>query len=419
VNTQASNAPLSLTRELSLVVQCSRTSIDRQAIEQCAKGVDWQAFVRVARWHGVSPLVSFNLERCDLEPVATPSLRELRGDFQRNSFDTARLSMELCGVIGLLSRCGIRSLPFKGPSLAASAYGDVWLRQFSDLDLMVRPDDVVAAKATLAEKGYRTSSEMSRQQEAVHVRRSPFAYSFTLFREGGPMVVDLHWRVAELAHPAFPRRLCDPWSRVVKSPLNGAEIEVLGPEDTLLFLSGHAAKHGWSRLRWICDIAQVVRSQPELDWNDALSCASLSGPIGERTLLIGVGLADRLFGSALPRDIQTLVTRDPIVRALVDEVIGELPKCKDDWPLWWPRSFESDALFLRMAESPARKARYFFNFCAWRAVATDAKDRAAVGLPAKLSFLYLMLRPIRLVREYGFRPLIEFFGLLRTVVKKT
>ena len=308
--------------EFSLLVHCCRTRVDPQAIERCAERVDWRALVNLARWHGVSPLVAFNLSHCGLPPSAAEGVSELRGDLERNAFDATRLLMELAGTIRLLADRGIRSVPFKGAALAESAYGKVWLRQFSDLDLLVEPDTVLAAKEALVERGYASKPGISALQEAVHVLRSPFAYSFTLLREGGPMAIDLHWRVAEAGHPAFPRRLNEPWDRLIEATLGGAPVKLFGPVDTLLLISAHAAKHGWSRLRWICDIAEVLRSQPDIDWVDALSCASGSGPIGERTLLTSAGLAARLYQSTLPPEVGALIAADRAVQALLNETVA-------------------------------------------------------------------------------------------------
>jgi hypothetical protein len=251
------------------------------------------------------------------------------------------------------------------------------------------------------------------------VRRSTFAYSFSLLRHGGPMAIDLHWRVAEAAHPAFPRRLNEPWDRLIDRRLGDTRFDAFGPEDTLLHISAHAAKHRWGKLRWICDIAELLGAEPNLDWDDLLRCASQSGPVGERTLLVSLGLAGRLFQAPLPLEISKRMGGDRCVQALLDETVARLERTEDDWPLTWPRSFESDAQFLAMIDGPLQKAHYFSRFCVWRVAVPDAKDRAALSLPTQLSFLYYLLRPFRMLREYGVKPLIGFARLLPRVIART
>ncbi|RXM21985.1 hypothetical protein EO238_26195, partial [Citrobacter sp. AAK_AS5] len=54
----------------------------------------------------------------------------------------------------LMESHGIRLVPIKGPVLARLAYGDVALRQFEDLDLIVRRPDLVCAVDLLERDGF-------------------------------------------------------------------------------------------------------------------------------------------------------------------------------------------------------------------------------------------------------------------------
>ena len=63
----------------------------------------------------------------------------------------------------------------------------------------------------------------------------------------------------------------------------------LAPEDSLLILCVHANKHQWSRLGWICDIAEMLRSHPDLNWPVVMEQARMLR--SERMLLLGLLLA--------------------------------------------------------------------------------------------------------------------------------
>src|SRR5256885_9102423 len=56
------------------------------------------------------------------------------------------------------------------------------------------------------------------------------------------------------------------FQRTVSVTVAGHAMKTLSPEDSLLVLSAHAAKHVWGRLVWLCDIAQLMKL-PSLDWN--------------------------------------------------------------------------------------------------------------------------------------------------------
>ncbi|HEY3839236.1 MAG TPA: nucleotidyltransferase family protein, partial [Bryobacteraceae bacterium] len=59
------------------------------------------------------------------------------------------LTAELFRILGLFNKSGIEVIPFKGPTLAVAAYGDLSLRMFADLDILVSEQDLDAAVDTL------------------------------------------------------------------------------------------------------------------------------------------------------------------------------------------------------------------------------------------------------------------------------
>jgi hypothetical protein len=61
---------------------------------------------------------------------------------------------ELAAVVALLDANGVASIPYKGPRSRSRPMGDLGLREFGDLDLLVRAADVLRAKTLLAQRGY-------------------------------------------------------------------------------------------------------------------------------------------------------------------------------------------------------------------------------------------------------------------------
>src|SRR5262249_12933710 len=159
------------------------------------------------------------------------------------------------------------------------------LRPFRDLDLLVRAGDVPAAQRLLLTRGYRLGQSLSAARGAAYLRSNgqlPFV------RSGDGCYVELH---PHLLPPHFRffsegQRL---WGRAVSVPLQGRKVATLAPEDLLLFLCVHGAKHLWARLVWVCDIAELIRTHPALDWvRVARQARRLRG---ERMLLLGLCLA--------------------------------------------------------------------------------------------------------------------------------
>ena len=146
----------------------------------------------------------------------------------------------------MFEEAGIGAVPFKGPTLAAAAYGNPALRESGDLDILVRKWDLARAMELCLRRGFEQKFDYHESSAAERF----FAYKHILVR--GPLIVELHWA---LSHRWFPLRfdLAHARERLVQTPFVGTTISEFAPEDQLLLLCVHGARHEWNRLIWICD----------------------------------------------------------------------------------------------------------------------------------------------------------------------
>src|SRR3989442_13911657 len=85
-----------------------------------------------------------------------PARRDLRPRARESADRNLRLTSELVRILDACSTHGVRALAYKGPTLAVLAYGDLGLRPFRDLDIVVDPADIDAGRALLQRLGYHT-----------------------------------------------------------------------------------------------------------------------------------------------------------------------------------------------------------------------------------------------------------------------
>ena len=105
---------------------------------------------------------------------------------------TLRLTGDLLQVLARFESQGITGIPLKGPVLARLAYGDVSLRQFADLDILVSRADMEKVRELLVAGGYRSSKILTRKQERLHLKHS---VEF-IFENSRRTIMDVHWRFA-------------------------------------------------------------------------------------------------------------------------------------------------------------------------------------------------------------------------------
>ena len=229
--------------------------------------VDWSALLQLASRHKVAPLLYRSLITTPHDGVPEDILDQLREQFDFNLRRNLRLTGELLKVLNLFDAHGIRVIPYKGLVLASYLYGNLALRQFADLDILVRKEDVLKAKELLIPQGYQPLQKLNHAQEATLLRTNT---EYVFYREEPWVSLEVHWHV-DLRESSIPLDFESLWARC--EPLSLAGRSVLHPpkEDLLLILCAHTSKHIVPRLTWICDIAKLIRVHQGMDWDRIIS----------------------------------------------------------------------------------------------------------------------------------------------------
>jgi hypothetical protein len=319
--------------EEQLLLCCARTQMDASHAEQIATllqdGIDWSYLLQVAFRHNVAPLLFRSLEA--VAPAAVPEAvrAELKEQIQVNIQGNLFLTKELLNLLTLFERQRIPVIPYKGPVLAAAVYGDLGLRPSNDLDILVHERDILPAMDLLVSHGYqmiRPSSiaqlEKSLQASRINqlIQNSLWAYQLIFSHPERQGIVELHWRIMpKYVFPNSPGRL---WENLRPVTLGGATVFTFAPENLLWFLCIHGAKHQWKRLGWLCDIAELIRAYPNLNWDQVLAQAMKLGI--ERRLYLGLLLVSCMLRTPLPAGVENRIHSTPQMTTLAQQVIEKV-----------------------------------------------------------------------------------------------
>jgi hypothetical protein len=359
------------------------------------RGLDWDYVYTLAGRHKLIPLLYWHLRAVCPWAVPEDALSRLRDTHRKSAAYSLLLNAELCRLLNLFAANGIRVIPFKGPALAAAVYGNVALRQFSrDIDLTVHSRDVPRATELLLADGYTCAHGPGRAREVAAEPNCELL--FTKSGAGLPLhfQVDLHWTfLPSYVSPTFAFERF--WERAAPFEQNGATVMTLPPEELLLILCAHGGKEMWQWLVRVCDVAELVKARRDMDWDRAVREAAASRT--RRMLLLGLSLARDLLGAALPAEVSRMIERDAAVAWLAARVRGRLFE-PAHLP---PRLSEICAYHLKLREK-YRDSLYQL-LCSW--IKPAQADWAAVRLPGRLSFVYYLVRPLRLAKKYGLKRL--------------
>ena len=340
--------------------------------------IDWGALLRLASIHAVTPMLHSALHGAGLpEAVAA----ELRAGYEISVQGSLAQSGELARLSGMLEEQGIPVIAVKGPLLSRYLYGHLAARSSGDIDLLARPEDVLRIRDVVVPREYYVVNSLHWNSDSAYLRSRESEISF-----GSPsgVNIDVHWRLL-LRYFASPFDGLDVWKSWRTTELAGRQVRTLPPEQVLLLICSHSAKHAFERLGWICDIARFLMVTPDLDWPALVAQARRTRTM--RQVSLSVRLAADVLGAPLPRG----VPEDPAVDRLAALVKGRLLAGAGEIP---PRDLTRFCLAL--LESPYDRLR----FLAGHYLTPSEAEYMALRLPPALYFLYYPFRPARLFHKH-------------------
>ena len=355
--------------------------------ERLVRGVpDWDAFIDVTLKSGVLPIVHAVLSRLETG-IPEPVRCELDACLTAHTLRTTWLTQRLMTLLDLLRANGVAAIPLKGPVLGVVAYGDICLRHFCDLDILVKREDLHRAKTILMQGEYRLYTDVP---EYVQRSQMLMGQSFQMISKTGDHSVDiitgpLTRNVGTLTDSMWL------WDRTETVAVEGREVPTLSVENQLLFLCVHGCKHTWWRPVWLADIASLLRKYPDREWTGTVALARKLGM--SLMLLPGVELTRQVLEIDLPMGLSQAIAADARVGRLAREASQYITR-KPERGL---RDACQRLLFrLRSRERIRDRASYPLNYV----FSPSAHDWQLLPLPAPLFWLYYVIRPVRLAIWY-------------------
>jgi hypothetical protein len=367
--------------EFEALCLVAQTKADYDAIATVLKGdIDWAVLLNLAEAHSVRLQLIHALQKLDWDGVPREIKRSLSDFMLLHKAHNLLVAGELIRLNEKLSQSAIRFATFKGPSLAASLYGDLSLRECNDIDLIVDEDQVVKAEGVLGSLGYRSPIGSSMFRNAFLSYQKQFLF---VREDNSSLAIDLHWDFAGTSVP-FPITSAVIWQNLEEVDIGGHLVPTLGRADLALFLVGHGAKEGWRYLGWLADFALYIEKHPDLDWTNLLARARRRGC--SRSLLVAWLLAARLLGSRVDANFLRLAESNTQARLTAEALVYRI---RNEYPM---AASGRELSELELCENRLQRARAIGSFLITRTIG----DYISMPLPRPLWRIYHLTRPFRL-----------------------
>ena len=345
----------------------------------------WDAVLDGARRHAVAPLLLAGLQGSGAA-VPEAVIDELRYE----AHAAARLSLTQAAALTRFyrrfSELRLRVLVLKGVPLAQRLYGDLGLRSAQDIDLLVDPADADAAGAVLLETGHRQTETFLRGRTRTFHRRW---FKETTYDHPDYGRVELHHRLTDLSE-LLPWDFASLWRARDEVWLGNIAVPVLGRRHLACYLCAHAAEHAWQRLRWLTDLAALLREPGEL----AIALATAEEAGLAAPMLHAVTLAHDWLGLPVDNDALARARADRRVRRL-DRILAH-SYAGEAWHLTPRRGSLAALLRYSLWQRLYRlsiKPVWRYRLRLLRRELMSPADWAAIPLPSQLFWLYPLIRP--------------------------
>jgi Uncharacterised nucleotidyltransferase len=373
--------------EWAVLVECAspQRSAPHLLSERLQGSFDWRELLIRADQHGVLGLLAEQLKI--LNPPPQAEIREAVREWQRRqTLLTLSLTAEMFRLLEHLAALGIEVLVTKGPVLSVRCYGDPGMRQYGDVDLIVRDKDIHRSTEAMIALGYTPKVPVV----AIQAKKSPGEYVFRSLN--AQVLIEFH---TERTFRYHPRRLQieNLFQRHAFVAIDGRDVPALSLEDELVLICVHGAKHCWERLMWIADVAALISRTHAPDWDRVVAVAREVG--AERILRLGLRLTSDMLGADLPVHLEPGIRSDRAVSKLAAQITSRLasPEPRDIGIL------QRAAFRLRMRDGLLPGAAYLFRLL----LSPTEEDWTPGKEGSRSAFVDAVSRPFRLARKHSRR----------------
>jgi hypothetical protein len=298
------------------------------------------------------------------------------------------LTSELINIMKLLEENNIKAIAFKGPTLSQLAYGDITLRQYVDLDILVDEKDLYDSAMILKSINIEADLSLDFLKNDTLIK---LGSDFNLFHKYNNIHLELHWNL-------FRKLLNEKRKDFVSSNqlsinINGKDINTLDYNYLLIYLCVHGSKHLWERIEWIVDLDKLI-NKGTFDWNFMINTSRELKVYN--MFLLGICLTNELFDTNIPLSIKELYVSNQKVNKLKTKILDLIDSKimhQEEENKYMTLKFK---IIMQMFDTKRESIKYILSVI----FKPTHYDVYFINISKSFSFLYYLVRPIRLIYSY-------------------
>lgn len=381
-----------LSPEDKLILYCARTQLDEFLEDKIKSAVcsvsNWDYVIEMADRHRLTQFLYYHINKICPENVPDDVMFILKKDFTSNVQKNLFMFGKLLEILDNFKLEKIEVLPYKGPILAITVYGNLGLREFDDLDIFVHEKDVLKIRRILASMDFQPSVNLDIKKEKKYIQKMR---DYIFHNDKNDIILEIHWRFPSIFF-SLPKSIeLFNWDKCRTIEIHSKSILLPSPEEMLLIICIHNAEHRWERISLLCDFKEFINAN-EIDW---FKITKKSEQLGIKRLVgINFYLANDLFDLDIPDNIFKELTSDKNVKKMSDQLKYEFFSKN-------PRStnlLEEMLITYKLRENKIHGFKDILKGITSPGILEWQKIRNPIYMP-----FYYIQRPINLLRRYKWR----------------
>jgi hypothetical protein len=399
---------------MALLIQCCRVHFKTEPIEGLNERIAKMGEEKIegvlkkvqllSRLHRIRPVVYRALLNANVSIEFKTALKNELHSITLQNFEIAK---ETERIVKKLTTVGITAIPYKGVAFSKQFYGDISMRESTDIDLAIDASDLLAIQPQFEEDDYAIAAGME----------NPVNASTTYYTENKDLCfdkvtsnhqfhVELHWMVTHPRYQAPTNLNKINIAETVESELGGTSLRFLEPTEHLrATLLHHLLHDGMEYLKLLVDITQaqavIKRSPQEAEKlnNQDVKITLLNKKIAELEQHYYVApilqAIEELFGI---EQINSIQTKTSIKESVIDYCLrSNIGRYQRHRPLsllgHYIRSLHNRVRFIKNKKDQHRfQISYIHSL-----IKPGLGEREWIPLPQFLHGLYYLIRPLRIL----------------------
>jgi len=255
--------------------------------------LNWNYIFNQADYHQISPYIYVNLKKSDAS-VPKEFKKEFKLRYITSLSQYIYLEYAFKELASKLINEKTEFVPLKGFALAGFLYKDPTVRPVTDIDILVKQEDLHKIHKILAKHGYKkTFAGLSDKYYREY-------HCHYMYVKNG-ILIEVHWALSF----DKPNKIVIPelWERTDDFKIHGLTLKNLSKEDTLLALLLHQRRFDKPLyLKTLLDISILLKKfKNQIDWNYVIKLA-IKNKLKSLFFLI-LFIVNKLFSTPVPKEI--------------------------------------------------------------------------------------------------------------------